>query len=68
MALLHSGIFGKATAVAGLLGFGMLVLFEVISSFVLGLGNVTMILAMLGGLLAMVWCILIARRLFQLGP
>ena len=66
MALLHSGIFSKATAVAGLLGFGMLALFEVISSFVLGLGNVTMILAMLGGLSAMVWYVLIARRLFQL--
>ena len=66
--MLHSGIFSKATAVAGLLGFGMLALFEVTSSFVLGLGNVTMILAMLGGLSAMVWYILIARRLFQLGP
>jgi hypothetical protein len=66
--MLHSGIFSKAAAVAGLLGFGMLALFEVISSFVLGLGNATMILAMLGGLSAMVWYVLIARGLFQLGP
>jgi hypothetical protein len=66
--MLHSGIFSKATAVAGLLGFGMLALFEVTSSFVLGMGNATMILAMLGGLLTMVWYILIARRLFKLGP
>ena len=65
--MLHSGIFSKATAVAGLLGFGMLALFEVTSSFVLGLGNATLILAMLGGLSAMVWYILIARRLFRLG-
>jgi hypothetical protein len=65
--MLHSGIFSKAAAVAGLLGFGMLALFEVTSSFVLGLGNVTMILAMLGGLSTMVWYILIARRLFRLG-
>jgi hypothetical protein len=64
--MLHSGIFSKATAVAGLLGFGMLALFEIISSFVLGLGNVTMLLAMLGGLSAMVWYILIAARLFRL--
>jgi hypothetical protein len=68
VASLHSGIFSKATAVAGLLGFGMLALFEVISSFVSGLGNVTMILAMLGGLSVVVWYILIAARLFQLGP
>ena len=68
LVMLHSGIFSKATAVAGLLGFGMLLLFEFTSSFVLGLGNVTMILAMLGGLLTMVWYILIARRLFKLGP
>ena len=66
--MLHSGIFSKATAVAGLLGFGMLLLFEFTSSFVLGLGSVTMITAMLGGLLTMVWYILIARRLFRLGP
>ena len=66
LVMLHSGIFSKATAVAGLLGFGMLLLFEFISSFVLGLGNVTMILAMLGGLSTMVWYVLIARRLFRL--
>ena len=64
--MLHSGIFSKATAVAGLLGFGLLALFEVISSFVLGLGNTTMILSMLGGLAVMVWYILIAARLFRL--
>ena len=66
LVMLHSGIFSKATAVAGLLGFGMLLLFEFTSSFVLGLGNVTMILAILGGLSTMVWYILIARRLFRL--
>jgi hypothetical protein len=66
--MLHSGIFSKAAAVAGLLGFEMLLLFEIFSSFVLGLGNVTMILAMVGGLATMVWYILIARTLFRLGP
>jgi hypothetical protein len=65
--MLHSGIFSKAAAVAGLLGFGMLAFFEVISSFVLGLDDVTMILAMFGGLLVMAWYVLIAARLFQLG-
>ncbi len=64
--MLHSGIFSKAAAIAGLLGFGMLLVFEFFSSFVFGLGSVTMILAILGGLLTMVWYILIARRLFRL--
>jgi hypothetical protein len=64
--MLHSGIFSKSTAVAGLIGFGMLALFEVASSFVLGLGPVTMGLAVLGGLSSMVWYLLIARGLFRL--
>jgi hypothetical protein len=64
--MLRSGIFGRAAAVAGLLGFGLLALFEVTSSFVLGLGSLTMILAVFGGLSAMVWYVLIARGLFQL--
>jgi hypothetical protein len=64
--MLHSGIFSKAAAVAGLLGFAMLALFEVISAFLLGLDNVTMFLSMLGGLAVMVWYILIAARLFRL--
>jgi hypothetical protein len=64
--MLRSGIFGKAAAIAGMLGFGMLLIFEVASSFVLGLGGVTMILAILGGLATMVWYILIARGFFRL--
>jgi hypothetical protein len=66
--MLRSGIFSKAAAVAGLLGFGMLLLFEIASSFVFGLGSLTMILAILGGIATMVWYVLIARRLFHLAP
>jgi hypothetical protein len=66
--MLRSGVFSKAAAVAGVLGFGMLALFEIISSFVLGLGSVTMILAILGGLSTMIWYVLIARGLFHLAP
>ncbi len=66
LVMLRSGIFSKAAAYAGILGFGFLLVFEFFSSFVFGLNEVTMILAMLGGLLSMVWYILIAIRLFQL--
>jgi hypothetical protein len=67
LVMLRSGVFSKAAACAGLLGFGSLALFEVASSFLSGLGNATMILAILGGLSAMVWYVLIARGLFQMG-
>lgn len=65
--MLRSKIFGKVAAYAGILGFGILLIFEFFSSFVSGLSDMTMILAVFGGLLSMAWYILIARRLFQLG-
>jgi hypothetical protein len=65
MVMLRSKVFSKATASAGILGFGLLLVFEVCSSFVPALG-VAMLFAMGGGLLSMAWYILIARRLFQL--
>jgi hypothetical protein len=65
--MLRGKIFSKVGAYAGILGFGILLVFEFFSSFVSGLSIVTMLLAMFGGLLNMAWYILIARRLFQLG-
>ncbi len=65
--MLRGKIFSKVTAYAGIFGFGILLVFEFFSSFVSGLSEVTMVLAMLGGVLSMVWYILIARRLFHFG-
>ncbi|HEX6305157.1 MAG TPA: hypothetical protein VFZ76_13265 [Anaerolineales bacterium] len=65
--MLHSGIFSRVSANAGILGFGILLVFEIFSSFISGLNNVAMMLAIIGGLLSMAWYILIATRLFQLG-
>jgi hypothetical protein len=65
--MLYSGVFSKVTAYAGMLGFGMLLVFEFITSFLVGLSAATMGLAMVGGILSMAWYILIALRLFQLG-
>jgi hypothetical protein len=65
--MLRSRIFSAATAYTGMLGFGILFIFEFLASFISGLGAVTMSLAMLGGLLSMAWYILVAFRLFQLG-
>jgi hypothetical protein len=65
LVMLRSKVFSKATAYAGIFGFGMLLVFEFFSSFVAGLSAVAMTLAMFGGLLIMAWYVLIARRLFQ---
>jgi len=65
--MLRSKIFSKASAYAGMLGFGLLLIFEICSSFVPAVKDVAMIIAVLGGLSSMAWYILIARRLFQLG-
>lgn len=65
--MLRSRVFSQATAYAGIIGFAMLLVFEILSSFVAGLSAVTMGLAMVGGISSMVWYVLIARRLFQLG-
>jgi len=65
--MLRSEVFSNATAYVGMLGFGILMIFEFFSSFVAGLSAVAIGLAMIGGLLSMTWYILIAQRLFQLG-
>jgi hypothetical protein len=67
LAMLRSKVFGKATAYAGIVGFTLFVIFEIISSFVPGASDVAMVLAMGGGLLNMAWYVLIGRRLIQLG-
>ena len=65
--MLRSEIFSKAAAVAGIFGFTLLLIFEVISSFFASPTGVAMFIAIAGGLLSMVWYVLIAVRLFQLG-
>lgn len=65
--MLRDRLFSQVNAYAGILGFGSLLIFEVITSFVPALQSVAMILAMLGGILSIAWDILLARRLFQIG-
>jgi hypothetical protein len=65
--MLRGRIFSGTAAYAGIFGFGFLLVFEVFSSFVAGLTAAAITLALLGGVLSMVWYILIAMRLFQLG-
>jgi hypothetical protein len=65
--MLQSKIFSNISAYAGILGFGSLLVFEFLTSFVSGLSQAAMILAMFGGLLSMAWYILVAGKLFKLG-
>ena len=63
---LRAGIFSKFTAYAGILGFGMLFVYEVCQSFVPALSGIALIFAMIGGILNLVWYGLIAQRLFKM--
>jgi hypothetical protein len=63
--MLRGGIFSKLTAYAGVLGFGMLLVYEICQSFVPGSSSFALIFAMIGGILNLVWYALIAQRLFK---
>jgi hypothetical protein len=67
LVMLRGGIFSKATAYAGLLGALFLTIFTIWTTFIPQFFEISMILALIGGLLSIAWNILTARRLFQLG-
>lgn len=67
LVMLRGKVFSPGTASAGIAGFGLLAVFEILSSFVPSSHDAILILAMIGGLSNIAWYILIARRLFQLG-
>jgi hypothetical protein len=67
LVMLRGGIFGTAHAWIGLLGFTFLSLFTIIATFIPALYQFAFYyLASLGGILALSWFALTARRLFQL--
>jgi hypothetical protein len=65
--MLRGGIFSRRTAYAGILGGGFLTIFTVWSTFIPVFFEAALIVAMIGGLASIVWNVLTARRLFQLG-
>jgi hypothetical protein len=65
--MLRGGIFGKLNAWIGIVGFTALSVFTIIATFVPALYEFAfMVLGSLGGLLALSWFALVARRFFQL--
>ncbi|MCB2179540.1 hypothetical protein KQH54_00290 [bacterium] len=64
--MLRGEVFGKVGAVAGVLGFSTLLVFEIVSSFGSDLGMALMLVATLGGIASVVWYLNVAKTLFQL--
>lgn len=65
--MLRGGIFGKVNAWTGIIGFTFLSLFTIVATFIPALYQVAFdFLASFGGILALSWFALTARRLFQL--
>jgi hypothetical protein len=66
--MLRGGVFGRVTALMGILGMGLMVIFNIFAAFAPStMYETVMIVAMLGALPSMAWYVLMARRLFQLG-
>lgn len=66
LVILRGGIFGKATACAGILGSLFLTIFTIWTTFIPEFFEIAMFFALIGGLLSIAWNILTARKLFQL--
>jgi hypothetical protein len=64
--MLRGRIFSKLNAYAGIVGFGSLFVFDVISSFYPAWFNIGMIFVAFGGPLSIAWYLMIGRRLFQI--
>lgn len=64
--MLRGKIFSKVTALAGIIGFTLLLFYDVCASFIPSLSGVAMIWAVGGGLLNIAWLFLLGRRFLQL--
>lgn len=65
--MLRGKAFARINALLGIVGFALLLVFEVLASFVSGLDSAAWVIVMAGGLLITVWYVLLALRLFGLG-
>jgi hypothetical protein len=65
--MLRSRLFGRAIAYLGIVGFVLLSIFTICSTFFPALFTMGMVVAMVGGLSGLFWYILVAFRLLRLG-
>lgn len=66
LVILTGRIFSRFTGWVGLVGIGLLMIYTIVFTFVPEPGPAIVIFAVPGGILMMVWNVLIARKLFQL--
>ena len=59
--------FERWTAITGILGNGLLLLFEMVSDFFPALFSASLFIALGGGLLSMAWYVLVGRDLLRMG-
>jgi len=64
--LIIGNIFKKKTGIVGLIAFTFLLLFEIISSFINSLSIQALIFALIGGISAIIWYILIGIELIKI--
>jgi hypothetical protein len=65
--MLRGKRFHPAAALAGLVGYGLLLIFEVFSSFIPDSRDSILMVAMIGGIANIAWYVLVAVGLFRLG-
>jgi len=65
--MLRGEVFGKWTGLTGLVGFGLMSVFFILTAFVPNQYNTAMLIAAPGALFMIAYQILLARRFFQLG-
>lgn len=65
--MLRDKVFGRAAGYTGVVGNGLMSVFEIILAFVPSWFNVGLIIAMTGGVSLMAWYLLIGRGLLRLG-
>jgi hypothetical protein len=63
--MLQGKVFSKATGIVGIIAFGFMFLFEVSSSFIHALYGISIVFAMMGGILTFVWYVMIGLRLLK---
>ncbi len=65
--MLRGGIFSRGNAIAGIVAFSLLLLYDISYSFVPALQTLAMIFVFLAGAASIAWQIAAALKLFQLG-
>lgn len=64
--MLRGGLFHRAAALAGIAAYSLLLVQEILATFIPSAHGAALLPAMLGGLLNITWYLLVARRLIQI--